>query len=112
METKEFRSLPDFTVIIRVAYNTKENKLSITRYPFSVCKNWGHFYRTAVNRYENHYVCYAYGGNPTIYCTEDKFEIAMKNFRDFLIKNQKKVVDEAKNILYNIENNFNDYKED
>lgn len=82
METKEFRSLPDFTVIIRVAYNTKENKLSITRYPFSACKNWGHFYRTAVNRYENHY------------------------------KSQKKVVDEAKNILYDIENSFNDYKED
>lgn len=111
METKEFRSLPDFTVIIRVAYITKENKLSITRYPFSVCKNWGHFYRTAVNRYENHYVCYAYGGNPAIFCTEDRFEIAIKNFRDFLIKNQKKVVDEAKDILYDIENSFNDYKE-
>ena len=25
METKEFRSLPDCTVIIRVVYNTKEN---------------------------------------------------------------------------------------
>lgn len=105
MTTAEFRALPKTAKIIRVYFDTKEHKFVTNLYDYPLYKNWGRWHREAVNKYENHYIYYL-SGSPAIMCTEDKFEIAMKNFRNALIKEQNQIIEDAENTIDNIKSAF------
>lgn len=112
MTTAEFRALPEDMRIARVYYDANEHKFVADFYDHNFYKNWGHWYREAVNKYDNHFIYYLSNYTPAIVCTEDKYEIAMKNFRNALIKQQNQIIEDAENAIDNIKSVFDEVSRD
>ena len=106
MTTAEFRALPKSMRIVRIYYDIKEHKFVADFYDHDFYKNWGHWYREAVNKYDNHFIYYLSNHTPAMVCTEDRFEITMKNFRNALIKEQNQIIEDAENTVDNIKSAY------
>lgn len=106
MTTAEFRALPESMRIVRIYYDVSSRKFIVDFYDHDFYKNWGNGFREPINKYDNHFIFYLANHTPAIMCTEDKLQVAMKNFRNALIKEQNQIIEDAENAIDDIKSAF------
>lgn len=95
MTKEEFKAMPKDTKLVQIIYDYEKGVTYIKYFQYRDYKNFGHFMRDCVNKYNNHYITSTCDGSPEMWCTEDKLNIALENMKEILVKHEKKIIDKA-----------------
>lgn len=104
MTKEEFKSLPKETKLVQIIYDYEKRTVHIKYFSRYYYKNFGNSSRDIINKYNNHYIARTCSGAPVMWCTEDRLDITLENFKNFLVKHEKEIIEKSLANIETIEN--------